>query len=138
MDPLRGEADTSASGKGYALSAKESRSRLPAEGGGGKGKMALPLKKPAPKINLVEAHLNRPSPQEKGQQLTTEQEKLKSFHGFPPNEGSGGARPRPSDDRGSRAGERFTLCIGPPLLPEAGPLISQSTNSAKRISSPRA
>jgi hypothetical protein len=136
--PLASGADTSTSGKGCALSAKESRRRLPAEGGGGKEKMALSLKKPAPKINLVEAHLNRPSPQEKGQQLTTEQEKLKSFQGFLPNEGSGGARPRPPDDRGSRAGERFTLCIGPPLLPEAGPLISPSTHSAERISSIRA
>jgi hypothetical protein len=97
--------------------------------------MALSLKKPAPKINLVEAHLNRPSPQEKGQQLTTDK---RSFQAFLPNEGSGGARPRPPDDRGLRAGQRFTLCIGPPLLPEAGPLISLSTHSAERIFSPRA
>jgi hypothetical protein len=100
--------------------------------------MPFPLKKPALKINLVEAHLNRPSPQEKGQQLTTEQGKLKSFQGFLPNEGSGGTRPQPPDDCGSRAGERFTLCNGPPLFPEAGPLISLPTHSAERISSPRA
>jgi hypothetical protein len=37
-----------------------------------KEKTALSLKKPAPKINLVEAHLNRPSPQEKGLLLTTD------------------------------------------------------------------
>jgi hypothetical protein len=42
------------------------------------------FEKPAPKINLVEAHLNRPSPQEKGQQLTKEQGKLKSYRGFLP------------------------------------------------------
>jgi hypothetical protein len=80
-------------------------------------KMALSLKKPALKINLVEAHLNRPSPQEKGQQLTTEQEKLKSFQGFLPNEGSGGARSRPPVDRGSRAGERLPYVLDPPPPP---------------------
>jgi hypothetical protein len=136
--PLASGADTFASGKGCALPAKESRRRLPAEKWWRKRKNGTFLENPAPKINLVEAHLNRPSPQEEGQQPTTEQKKLKSFQGFLPNEGSGGVRPRPPDDRGLRAGERFTLCISPPLLPEAGPLISPSTHSAERISSPSA
>jgi hypothetical protein len=119
--PLASGADTSESGKGCALPAKEPRRRFPAEKRWRKRKDGTFFENPAPKINLVDADLNRPSLQEKGRQSTTEQEKLKCLQGFLPNEGSGGARPRPPDDCGSRAGERFTLCIGPPLLPEAGP-----------------
>jgi hypothetical protein len=91
--PLASVADTSASGKGRALPAKESRRRLPAEKRWRKRKDGTFFENPAPKINLVEAHRNRPSPQEKGQPPTTEKEKLKSFQGFLPNEESGGACP---------------------------------------------
>jgi hypothetical protein len=65
--PLSRGADTSASGKGCALPAKESRRQLPAGKRWRKRKDGTFFEKPALKINLVEAHLNRPSLQEKGQ-----------------------------------------------------------------------
>jgi hypothetical protein len=58
--PLASGTDTYASGNGCALPAKESRRRLPAVE---EKKRWHFLENPAPKINLVEAHLNR---QEKG------------------------------------------------------------------------
>jgi hypothetical protein len=64
--PLASGADTSASGKRCALPAKESRRRRPAEKRWRKRKDGTFFENPAPKINLVEAHLNRPSLQEKG------------------------------------------------------------------------
>jgi hypothetical protein len=79
--------------EGCALPAKEPRRRLPAEKRWRKRKDGTFLENPAPKINLVEAHQKRSSLQEKGRQPTTEQEKLKRFQGYLPNEGSGGARP---------------------------------------------
>jgi hypothetical protein len=119
MEPLRAELTPPHQGKGEHLLRRSQEGGSQRKSGGGKEDGTF-FENPAPKINLVEAHRNRPSPQEKGQQPTTEQEKLKSFQGFLPNEGSGGARPRPPDDRGSRAGERFTLCIGPPSSQRQG------------------
>jgi hypothetical protein len=77
---------------------------------------------PAPIINLVEAHLKTVSSGEKDDSRPQNKEKLKRFQGFPPNEGSGGVRPRPPDDHGTRAGRgvRFTLCIGPPSSQRQG------------------
>jgi hypothetical protein len=68
---------------------------------------------PAPKINLVEAHLNRLSLRVKG---------TIALHRIKRREGSGGACPQPPDDRGSRAGQevRFTLCISPPSSQRQG------------------
>jgi hypothetical protein len=64
--PLASGADTSASGKGHALPAKELRRRLPAGKHWRKRKDDTFFGKPALKINLVEAHLKRTSLQEKG------------------------------------------------------------------------
>jgi hypothetical protein len=114
--PLRAELTPPHQGKGVRFLRRSREGGSQRKSGGGKEDGTF-FEKPAPKINLVEAHWNRPSPQEKGQRPTTEQEKLKSFQGILPNEGSGGARPQPPDDRGSGAGERFTLCIGPPPPP---------------------
>jgi hypothetical protein len=101
-DPLYGPpasgTDTSALGKGvrFPQRRREGGSQQKAEE---ERKDGTSFEKSAPRVNLFE----------KGQQLITEQEKLKSFQGFLPNEGSGGACSRPPDDCGSRAGERFTL-----------------------------
>jgi hypothetical protein len=64
--PLASGADTSASGKGCALPAKETRRRLPAGKRWRKRKDVTFFVNPAPKINLVKAHPKRPSLQEKG------------------------------------------------------------------------
>jgi hypothetical protein len=65
--PLASRAVTSASRKGRALSAEESRRRLPAGERWRKRKGVSPsFVDPASKINLVEAHLNRPSLRVKG------------------------------------------------------------------------
>jgi hypothetical protein len=64
--PLASGADTSASGKGRALPVKELRRRLPAGERWRKEKDDTFFVDPAPKINLVEAHLNRPSLRVKG------------------------------------------------------------------------
>jgi hypothetical protein len=117
MDLLRVELTPPHQGKGVRFLRRSREGSSQRKSGGGKEECTF-FENPAPKINLVEVHRNRPSPQEKGQQPTTEQEKLKSFQGF--LSGSGGARPRPPDDRGTRAGERFTLCIGPPSSQRQG------------------
>jgi hypothetical protein len=64
--PLASGADTSASGKGHALPAKEPRRQLPAGERCRKEKDVTFFVDPAPKINLVEVHLNRPSLRLKG------------------------------------------------------------------------
>jgi hypothetical protein len=64
--PLASGADTSASGKGCALPAKKSRRRLPAGEWWRKEKDDTFFVDSAPKINLIEAHLKRPSLKVKG------------------------------------------------------------------------
>jgi hypothetical protein len=59
--PLASGADTFTSGKGRALPGKESRRQLPAGELWRKRKDVTFFADPAPKINLVEAHPNRPS-----------------------------------------------------------------------------
>jgi hypothetical protein len=61
MDPLRAELTPPHQGRGVRFLQRSREGSSQREGGGGKEKDATFFVDPAPKINLVEVHLNRPS-----------------------------------------------------------------------------
>jgi hypothetical protein len=66
MDPLRAEQTPPHQGRGVRFLRRRREGGSQRESDGEKGKDDTFLEDPTPKINLVEAHLNRPSLQEKG------------------------------------------------------------------------
>jgi hypothetical protein len=70
MDPLQAELTPLHQGKGVRFLQRSQEGGSQRKSGGGKD--GTFFENPAPKINLVEAHLNRPSPQEKEQQPEAE------------------------------------------------------------------
>jgi hypothetical protein len=124
MAPLRAELTPLHRGRGVRFLRRSREGGSQRESGGGKEKVVSPsFVDSDPKINLVEAHLNRPSLRAKG---TIAPHRIRrswnASRASLQNEGSGAARPRPPDVRGSRAGQevRFTLCIGPPSSQRQG------------------
>jgi hypothetical protein len=86
MAPLRAELSPPYRGRGVRFLRRSREGGSQRESGGGKEKGVSPsFVDPAPKINLAEAHLNRPSPLGKRNDSPPQnKEKLERFQGFPP------------------------------------------------------
>jgi hypothetical protein len=66
MDPLQAELTPPHQGKGVRFLRRSREGGSQRESGGGKEKKALLFENPAPKINLVEAHLKKAFPTGEG------------------------------------------------------------------------